>query len=259
MLRLVCCLLLLFMSVNASAQIRLSKLSLKPGEKFLIQASDILVVDSLLMADSSQIILNRETKDNFIHAKVAIIGKGCSIFGLGSRGVDGKNGAAGVEMRSPCRQGDPGFPGTPAMPGTDGNNVSIYSDFLQITGSITINVNGGDGGDGGDGGQGGGGGPGTRVCAGGDGGQGGNGDKGGQGGNGGNVTIKCKYCTELQIWLGDKIIVKNYGGFGGLGGEAGRGGLAGLGPVRDGKNGSRGAHGMEGENGKNGIITLGKN
>lgn len=257
MVRLVCC--LIFLTYSASAQIRLSKLVLKPGEQFQIEGSDILVVDSLIMADSATILLNHDKVDNYIHAKAAIIGKGCTILGIGAKGTDGKNGSVGIEQRSPCRQGDPGQNGTMGLNGARGNNVSLYADYISITGSLTINVNGGDGGDGGDGGQGGGGGPGTRVCAGGDGGQGGNGEKGGEGGNGGNVLIQCRYCQDLQLWLGNKIVIKNYGGFGGLGGEAGRGGLAGLGPVRDGRNGSRGSHGAEGENGKNGMITFGKN
>lgn len=257
MVRIVCCLILL--SSSASAQIRLNKLILKQGEVFKIEDSDILVVDSLIMADSSRIILNPEKKNNFIHARVAIIGKGSIIEGVGTRGKDGDNGISGAEQRSPCRQGEPGQAGIMGSPGHDANSLSIYADFMQIPGSIIINLNGGDGGDGGDGGHGGGGGPGTRVCPGGDGGEGGNGLRGGPGGNGGNVTINCKYCNDLQLWLGSRIIIKNYGGFGGIGGEAGRGGLAGLGSVRDGKNGAKGVRGTEGENGKNGIITLGKN
>ncbi|QLH33118.1 MAG: hypothetical protein HWD62_12490 [Cyclobacteriaceae bacterium] len=58
--------------------------------------------------------------------------------------------------------------------GETGTNLFLYSDDIQIKGSLTIDLNGGDGGDGGDGGQG-------AVVAGysrlprGDGGQGGNG------------------------------------------------------------------------------------
>jgi hypothetical protein len=258
MVRLVCCLLLVVSCLSASAQIRLEKLLLTQGEKYLIQASDILVVDTLVMADSSQIILNREKKDNYIHAKIAIIGKGCIINGAGLKGEDGSNGTNGADQASPCRQGAVGVDGTDGLPGKNGVNLFMYSDDIQINGSLTINVNGGDGGQGGNGGQGGGGGPGTRVCAGGDGGQGGSGARGGNGGDGGSITINCKRCPEYPIWLGHKLYIKNYGGFAGLGGQAGRGGLTGLGPVRDGKNGIRGFHGEEGVEGKNGAVNFDK-
>jgi hypothetical protein len=258
MVRIVGCLFLIGLCLSAQAQIRLTKLSLNKSEKYLIQASDIIVVDTLLMADSAQIILNRDKKDNFIHAKIAIIGVGCAIIGTGAKGTDGSHGINGVDQESPCRQGGIGKDGTGGLKGNDGNNLFIYSDDIQIKGSLTLNLNGGDGGDGGDGGQGGGGGPGTRVCQGGDGGQGGSGSRGGNGGQGGNLTIHCKRCPDYQIWLGSELHIKNYGGFGGLGGEAGRGGLAGLGPVRDGRNGQRGYHGEEGEAGKNGAIIFEK-
>ncbi|MBL7875007.1 MAG: hypothetical protein JNL53_05055 [Cyclobacteriaceae bacterium] len=258
MVRVVSCLILLIGFSVSHAQIRLEKLSIEKNEKYLIQASDILVVDTLIMADSSQIILNHDKKDNFIHAKIWVVGVNCSINGSGAKGKDGEKGVDGAEMLSPCRQGGIGQDGSVGLSGKAGNSLFIYSDDIQINGSLTINLNGGDGGDGGDGGQGGGGGPGTRVCAGGDGGQGGNGSRGGNGGNGGNLTITCKRCPDLQVWLGGRLQVKNYGGFGGLGGEAGRGGLTGLGPVRDGKNGIRGYHGEEGETGKNGAIAFNK-
>jgi len=255
MMRIVSCLILLSSCLLGHAQIRLTKLSLNKSEKYFIQASDILVVDSLIMADSAQIILNRDKSVNFIHAKIAIIGTGCSIVGSGTKGEDGKHGVIGLEQESPCRQGGIGKDGTNGLNGTNGNTLFIYSDDIQIKGSLTFNLNGGDGGDGGDGGQGGGGGPGTRVCQGGDGGQGGSGSRGGNGGNGGNLSIICKRCPDYQVLMGGKLHIKNYGGFGGLGGEAGRGGLAGLGPIKDGKNGQRGYHGEEGETGKNGSIT----
>jgi hypothetical protein len=254
MVRAVCCFLCVGLTFSAFGQIRLDKLSLNKGEKYFIQNSDILVVDTLVMADSSQIILNHDKKDNFIHAKIVVIGMGCSINGYGPKGKDGAVGINGAEQQSPCRSGAPGLDGEMGLDGSNANNILIYSEDIQINGSLTINLNGGDGGDGGKGGQGGGGGPGTRVCAGGDGGQGGSGSRGGHGGEGGSLTINCLRCPDYQVWIGSRLHIKNYGGFGGIGGEAGRGGLAGLGPVRDGKNGQRGFHGEEGETGKNGVI-----
>ncbi len=259
MLKLVCGLFLSVLSLGVTAQIRLEKLVLERGQRYQLEGSDILVVDTLIMRDSSHIILNRNKTDNYIHARIASIGNGCTIEGSGKRGTDGTNGTAGADQLSPCRQANPGGDAEDGANGETGTNLFFYSDDIQIKGNLTINLNGGDGGDGGDGGQGGGGGPGTRVCPGGDGGQGGNGMQGGNGGNGGNFTLQCKRCPDYQVWLGSKLYIKNYAGFGGMGGEAGRGGLAGLGPLRDGRNGIRGSHGEEGVTGKNGIVTFTRN
>jgi len=258
MLRLVYCFFVFISvcSISATAQIRLEKLLLSKGEKYLIQNSDIIVVDTLVMADSAQIILNHAKKDNFIHAKIAIIGNGCAINGAGIVGLHGVNGTNGEEQGSPCRQGGIGGDGEIGNDGGKGINLFIYSDDIQISGSLTVNLNGGDGGTGGRGGTGGGGGPGTRVCTGGDGGQGGSGSRGGNGGMGGNLSVQCKRCPDYIYWLGSRLHIKNYGGYGGLGGEAGRGGLAGLGPVRDGKNGQRGYHAEEGVSGKTGVVNF---
>lgn len=258
MLRLVSCFFLLVGCFSATAQIRLEKLLLSKGEKYLIANTDIIVVDTLIMADSSQIILNHDKVDNFIHAKIAIIGNGCAINGAGRAGAIGANGKNGAEQGNPCRQGGIGTDGEIGSNGENGINLFLYSDDIQINGSLTINLNGGDGGNGGRGGHGGGGGPGTRVCIGGDGGQGGSGSRGGHGGQGGNLSVQCKRCPDYVYWLGSKLHIKNYGGFGGLGGDAGRGGLAGLGPVRDGKNGQRGYHAEEGESGKAGVVNFDK-
>jgi hypothetical protein len=164
MLKLVCGIFLSVISLSVTAQIRLDKLVLKPGQHFTIEGSDILVVDTLVMGDSSRIILNKAKADDYIHARIARIGKGCSIEGSGKRGADGTNGAPGADQLSPCRQANPGADANDGTSGETGSNLFIYSDDIQIDGSLTINLNGGDGGDGGDGGQGGGGGPGTRVC-----------------------------------------------------------------------------------------------
>ncbi|HNT49064.1 MAG TPA: hypothetical protein PKK67_00655, partial [Cyclobacteriaceae bacterium] len=75
MLKLVCGLLLSIISVGVSAQIRLDKLVLKAGQQFTIEGSDILVVDTLIMGDSSRIILNKAKTDDYIHARIARIGK----------------------------------------------------------------------------------------------------------------------------------------------------------------------------------------
>ena len=62
-------------SILCSAQIREDKLVIGNGESFELSGSDIIVVDTLIMLDSSVFILNREKVDNFIHAKVVSIGR----------------------------------------------------------------------------------------------------------------------------------------------------------------------------------------
>src|SRR5579859_1853232 len=83
-------------------QIRLNKLVLEPNEKYQISSGDILVVDTLIMQDSSFIILNDKRSDNFIHAQIASIGRGCVILGLGINGLSGKAGDNGLTQSAPC-------------------------------------------------------------------------------------------------------------------------------------------------------------
>ena len=248
----------LLVSVCA-AQIRLNKLVLEAKEKYQILGSDIIVVDTLVMNDSSSIILNSSKMDNFIHAKIASFGNGCAIYGRGESGALGKKGESGATQSSPCRNGAPGKNASAGERGKDAINLSLYLTIMKINGSLIINLNGGDGGKGGSGGRGGDGGSGTRVCQAGDGGNGGNGADGGDGGNAGAFSISCKQCSNLHLLMGEKLIVKNYGGFGGVGGDAGAGGQAGLGPLRDGKNGQRGIEGKHATQGKAGLLTLNGN
>ncbi len=252
-------LLFFFLFSISWAQIRLNTLVLKPKEKFQILGTDILVVDTLVMKDSSSIILNPLKKDNFIHAKIVSIGKGCSIAGHGANGTSGKNGERGITQSAPCRNGLPGKDAYSGERGNDAVNFSFYVTTLKVNGSLIINLNGGDGGNGGKGGRGGDGGSGTRVCPAGNGGAGGNGAAGGDGGNGGALSINCKQCADLNLIVGEKLIIKNFGGFGGAGGDSGQGGQAGLGPVRDGKNGTRGTEGAHASQGKTGLVTINGN
>lgn len=245
----------LFVSIGW-AQIRLSKLVIEAKEKYQILSSDIIVVDTLVMNDSSSIILNPSKQDNFIHAKISSFGKGCMIFGHGMKGTSGKPGENGITQSAPCRNGSLGKDASMGERGQDAVNLSLYLSVMKINGSLIIDLNGGDGGNGGAGGRGGDGGSGTRVCPAGDGGGGGNGGDGGDGGNGGALSISCKQCPDLHLLMGEKLIVKNYGGFGGVGGDGGNGGQAGLGPVRDGKNGLRGTEGRHALQGKAGLVTL---
>ena len=255
--------LLFFVPLAGFSQIRIEKLVVREKETFRMESADIIVVDTLIMADSSVIELNRAKKDNFIHAKSMIAGKGARINGFGEKGKHGKDGGKGSTMDGPCIDGTPGHHGTGGSHGDSGVNLFMYFNQLVITGSLTIDLRGSDGGDGGNGGQGGGGSLGTRVCVGGSGGNGGNGGTGGNGGSGGAVTISCKDCVDLRALLGEQLMVRNYAGFGGVGGEPGSGGLAGLGSngmtAKDGKIGPKGKRGNDGQPGKEGAINFEKN
>jgi hypothetical protein len=254
MIRFVSLSVFLLSSLGILSQIRLDRLELAPKQEYKIIESDILVVDTLIMRDSSRIILNRDIKENIINAKVMIIGNGCLIFGHGTDGGVGRIGASGISQSAPCRNGGNGINGINGALGGDGLNLSLYTNNLKITGSLIINLNGGNGGNGGRGGKGGDGGSGTRVCKGGNGGNGANGGNGNNGGHGGNLIIDCKLCYDLHQIQGQKLIIKNYGGYAGIAGEGGQGGQAGLGPVQDGRNGSRGLRGANGAAGKTGAI-----
>jgi hypothetical protein len=214
------------------------------------------------MKDSSQIILNNKKVDNFIHARVAVIGPGSYINGRGKDGMAGKAGVNGYTVGGPCKDGIAGSGGTAGTAGQDGVNLFLYFDELVITGNLSIEISGGDGGDGGRGGNGGGGSPGTRLCAGGDGAQGATGGGGGNAGNGGNLVISCKNCPDLRAWLNRKIKVRTYRGNTGLGGDGGLGGLPGLGvrgnPNEDGAPGIKGNAGAKGAEGKDGAINFEK-
>jgi hypothetical protein len=254
---------LLFGPLALFGQIRMSKLEIMPRDTFAITGTDIIVVDTLIMHDSSYIQLNRERSANYIHAKDFKAGTGAKILGQGHRGFYGKDGARGVTLDGPCLDGTAGRNGTNGSNGRDGTSLYLYFTSMTITGDVTIEISGGDGADAGKGGNGGGGSPGTRVCVGGSGGNGGNGGNGGTGGNGGSLTLSCKTCPDLRLWIGNKIVVRNYAGYAGMGGDGGFGGLAGLGSGgdtrKDGQIGQRGKKGLDGLPGKQGKINLERN
>ena len=237
----------------------MSKLILKHKESFELKG-DILVVDTLIMMDSSTIVLNRLKSDNFIHAKVAIFHRGSLIEGKGVHGISGRVGKPGVSSQSPCTNGGPGTPGTDGTHGGAGMNLFFYVTDLICKGPVTIDVSGGDAGDGGVGGGGGGGGRGVLPCVGGSGGRGGTGGLGGNGGKAGNITFVSPRTLEIRSVLGGNIIVRNYGGNLGLGGNGGALGFAGLSPVgnvkMDGKPGRKGSKGKDGIQGNQGSINF---
>jgi len=245
-------------SVLATAQVRLAKLELAPGQKYVVEFSDILVVDTLVMSKSSSIVFLTDKPDNFIHCKKMIVGDSCSIVGAGENGERGKDGKKGTNGAGPCKDGLKGKAGTGGSHGSDGRNVSIYSASIEMKGIFTIDLRGGDGGNGGNGGEGGGGSDGTTVCAGGNGGDGGDGSTGGNGGKGGTLGLYCDTCREWRVNLNQTLLVKNIGGKGGEGGLGGPGGAAGLNNsvnnAGEGKRGQRGKPGLDGKPGEPGAI-----
>src|SRR6478735_7318946 len=107
-----------------TAQIRLNKLVLEAKEKYQILGSDIIVVDTLVMNDSSSIVLNSLKVDNFIHAKIASFGYGCAIYGYGKNGISGRQGESGATQSAPCRNGAPGKNASAGERGKDAVNLS---------------------------------------------------------------------------------------------------------------------------------------
>jgi hypothetical protein len=250
----------LFLPFALAAQIRLSKLVVKSHESFDLGQSDILVADTLVMMDSSTIILNKLKKENFIRAQIVIIGNYCVIDGRGIDGKAGRDGLPGNTPIGPCQNGTPGRNGSKGLDGAAGVNLFLYLEQVSIKGKLIINLNGGNGGRGGSGGQGGSGSPGTVHCNGGDGANGGNAGQGGNGANGGTLTMNSKKHPNIQEWIGTKIIVKNAGGIAGSSGRAGYHGSAGLGPSRkNGKDGQPGVDSISGIAGIKGTINFESN
>jgi hypothetical protein len=233
------------------AQIHVSKLIVKANEKFSFEQSDIVVADTLIMEDSSRIELNRLKKENYLHSKVAIIGKGCMIEGFGVNGKPGRTGAPGDSPIGPCKTATNGRNGGRGLDGASGVDLFLYLEKVTFKGPLTVNLNGGNGGDGGRGGEGGSGSSGTVHCNGGDGGIGGNGGNGANGGNGGRLTINCPVTITEKVNKNLKVIYA--GGPYGRGARGGYAGAAGLGPSRkNGKPGVAGTTGVDGQRGRNG-------
>jgi hypothetical protein len=247
--------LLAFVPLSAVAQVRVSTLKINSNETYQLAATDILVADTLIMEDSSRLRLNGKKSNNYIHAKVVIIGNHCLIDGRGENGLAGKNGGAGKVFGGPCRDGGNGRTATKGDDGKPGVNLFLYLEKIIVNGTLIIDLAGGNGGDGGNGGEGGGGSPGTLHCKGGNGGTGGDAGYGGNGGNGGTVTFSGNDLETVRLLLGAQIVVNSFGGNFGYGGIPGTGGSAGLGPGKnEGRAGTGGRNGSRGRPGNNGGI-----
>src|SRR5688572_17141684 len=153
----------LFIAVTF-AQVRVSKLVIKPKEVYTMGQSDIIVADTLIMMDDSKIVLNSLKKENYIRVKVAIFGNNTVIEGSGIDGKAGQNGKPYSVPTGPCQNGQQGRNGMRGLDGGPGINLFLYIDKITANGRLTISLTGGHGGNGGDGGEGGGGSPGTLHC-----------------------------------------------------------------------------------------------
>jgi hypothetical protein len=242
---LVCC------TSNLLAQVRVGKLVIKPKETYDLGQSDILVADTLIMMDSSRLLLNKLKSDNFIRAKVVVFGNHCIIDGKGINGQPGRNGRPGTTPAGPCSPGSLGRNGGKGLDGTPGINLFLYLESVTMKGKLIIDLTGGNGGKGGDGGNGGGGSPGTVHCTGGDGANGGNAGPGGNGADGGTLTLSSTKNPKIQEWVGTKIIVHIGGGNAGRSGKPGYHGSAGLGPAK--RNGKDGLPGLDSTGGIAGV------
>lgn len=251
MYRLLLVFLFFLISGSLLAQVRVDKLVIKAKQKYVLSESDILVADTLIMMDSSTLVLNKLKRDNFVRARVAIFGNHCTIDGRGNNGTPGRDGKPGVTPSGPCLNGTPGRDGSNGLDGTPGLNLFLYLETIKIKGKLIIDLTGGNGGRGGNGGIGGGGSQGTIHCVGGNGSNGGNAAQGGNGGNGGALTFNSKKTPAANQWIGNKIIVRITGGYSGLGGKRGYHGSAGLGPAR--KNGKDGEPGLDSKGGVAGL------
>ncbi len=251
--------LILLLSVTGlHAQVRVSKLVIKARETYTLQNSDILVADTLIMMDSSRLVMNKLKPENYLRVRVARFGKDCVIDAKGIGGLPGRDGANGTSPTGPCMGGTPGKNGTRGLDGGRAPSLILYLDRVTIRGQLTIDVSGGDGGRGGHGGAGGGGSPGTMHCNGGNGANGGLAGQGGNGGNGGKLEIIVPQPHAFKdLLLSRKIVAKVNGGAAGPSGRGGYHGGAGLGPnKRNGKDGEPGGYNKNGVSGEHGSLVI---
>lgn len=237
--------LLFFCSVSFASlgQLRYSKLVLERGQTFSFEQSDILVVDTLIMKDSSSIILNHLKKENYLYAKKAVFGKDCSINGNGNHGKHGVAGLAGNSFNSPCKDASNGEDAKSGAQGAHATSLLIYIKEIEIDHPLSVFLNGGNGGNGGKGGDGGDAGSGTIHCSGGNGGNGGKGGDGANCGNGGDLVINISVAFEAKVKNQIRAYLKS--------GAYGRGGYSGSGGL--GPKGKNGKNGLQGEDGRDGL------
>ena len=200
-------LLVLFASVNLYGQ---PSLRIEKGVNFQM-TSEQLILDSLVMQDSSTLLLDNRYLTNIIRVNFLSIGKYCMLIGSVKDGENGTAGKNGFE-RSPGLDGGKGKTGLSAV------NLVFSFSKLSLPDNFIIKLSGGKGGDGGVGGiiepshdtnvswesqsvrsspyemRG------TNAS-------------GGDGGDGGDITIY--YPIELDASVTEKIRINTDGGIGG--------------------------------------------
>jgi hypothetical protein len=219
--------------------------------------SDTLILDELIMHDSSSLVLKHSSATSYIKINKLKIGKQCWFIGSGINGISARPANDADISEGPCNHGKPGPNGKNGSNGERGKNLTL--EIAQLESSmypLLLRLNGGNGGDGGSGGNGGNGSKSTIHC---DchGGNGGNGGNGGDGGAGGTFTFRCAQCPA-NLLASEVIKFNLHGGYSGYGGEGGRGGAIGSGAMQTSKRGTNGRHGERGKNGQEGNFIYNK-
>ena len=146
-------LFLLSICITASfAQTGMGVLEIPKNGIFSIPG-DTLVIDELIMLDSSKIILSKSSR-SYIKVRRMSVGQGCMIVGNGLPGIQGKNGKDAVHPMGLCKSGLAGEAGKPGPDGEQGRDFILNVDQLVVSASLSISLIGGTGGDGGNGGKG---------------------------------------------------------------------------------------------------------
>ena len=191
-------------------QLALAQPSLKIDKGVAFQLTgDSFSIDSLIMADSSALLLDNRHANNLVRANFVSIGSGCILNGAGNNGEDGPAGADGsTALYAAGKAGRGGF-----------SAVNLFFNFtsIQINGVFQVFLIGGKGGNGGPGGSitkgpagiapv-----PGSTYYSNSTQGAPGN---GGDGGRGGNITLS--FPIEFKDIVQQRIAIVNTGGEGGL-------------------------------------------
>jgi len=118
-------------------------LRVNPGEIFQLTGKNFSL-DSLILGDSSQLLLDDNFDLTMIRCDFVSLGKGCAIIGMGKPGGQGLSGA-----HSNSRAYSDGRPGATGFAGI---SLIFNLRYLQMTSDFIINLTGGTGGEGGAGG-----------------------------------------------------------------------------------------------------------
>ncbi len=251
-----CILLLMIVLTDRDVMAQNRHLEIQKKSSYELKG-DTLILDELIMHDSSSLILKHSPSACYIKVNKLKIGKQCWIIGSGINGISSKPANDADISEGPCNHGKPGPNGKNGANGERGKNLTLEVTQLESNlYPLLLRLNGGNGGDGGSGGNGGNGSKSTIHC---DchGGSGGNGGNGGNGGAGGTFTFRCAQCPA-NLLASEAIKFNLHGGYSGYGGEGGRGGAIGSGAMQTSKRGANGKHGERGKNGQEGSFIYNK-